>query len=188
VPAKSGFGLLPVIPAARVQFTGTPFSKHSLAAIARQPYQTDGPCEIYRLARMIKDPYEVSIVLDRDYSSRFRKLLESGPIWAIDSPANREVAEEIWKEFPSRDHLDGITIFTNGKGASPEEAFIAEFDTIDMHHGVYSDAPPYTIARAIGISFTGKLRAVLSSYGFDSFATTDDGFRATRPLPSIDNR
>jgi len=141
VPAKSGFGLLPVIPAARVQFTGTPFSKHSLAAIARQPYQTDGPCEIYRLARMIKDPYEVSIVLDRDYSSRFRKLLESGPIWAIDSPANREVAEEIWKEFPSRDHLDGITIFTNGKGASPEEAFIAEFDTIDMHHGVYSAAP-----------------------------------------------
>jgi hypothetical protein len=114
--------------------------------------------------------------------------LESGPIWAVDSPANREVAQEIWKEFPSRDHLDGITIFITGKGASPEEAFIAEFDTIDMHHGVYSAAPPYTIARAIGTSLTDKLRAVLSPYGFDSFAITDEGFRATRPLPSIEDR
>jgi hypothetical protein len=72
----------------------------------------------------------------------------------------------------------GITIFT-GKGASPEEAFIAEFDTIDMHHGVYSSAPPYAIARAIGISLTDELRAVLSPYGFDSFAITDEGFGAT---------
>jgi hypothetical protein len=70
---------------------------------------------------MIRVPYEIFIVLDRDYGSRLRKLLESGPIWAVNSPANREVAQEIWKEFPSRDHLDGITIFTIGKGASPEK-------------------------------------------------------------------
>jgi hypothetical protein len=136
---------------------------------------------------MIRDPYEVSIVVDRDYGSRLRELLESGPVWAIDSQANREVAQEIWKEFASRDHLDGITIFATGK-TSPEEAFVAEFDTIDIHHGVYSAGPPYTIARTIGTSLTDRLRAVLSSYGFDSFTTTDEGFKATRPLPSIEGR
>ena len=137
---------------------------------------------------MIRDPYEVFIVLDRDYGFRLRKLSESGPVWAVDSPANRGVAQEIWKEFPSRDHLDGITIFTAGEGTSPEEAFIVEFDTIDLHHGVYSAAPPYTIARVIGTSLTDKLRAVLSPYGFDSFTIMDEGFRATRPLPSREDR
>ena len=137
---------------------------------------------------MIRDPYEVSIVLDCNYGSRLQKLLESGPIWAIDSPANREVAQEIWTELPSQDHLDGITIFTAGKGASSEEAFIAEFDTIDMHHGVYSAVPPYTIVRVIGTFLNDKLKTVLSTYGFDSFAITEEGFRATRPLPSIQGR
>jgi hypothetical protein len=133
---------------------------------------------------MNREPYEVFIVLDCDYGSRLLKLLESGPIWAVDSPANRGVAQEIWKEFPSRGHLEGITLFTTAKGASPEEVFIDEFDTIDLHHGVYSAALPYTIACAIGTPLTDKLRAVLSPYGFDSFAVTDEGFRATRPLPS----
>lgn len=137
---------------------------------------------------MILDPYEVFIVLDRDYGFRLRRLLKSGPIWALDSPVNREVAQEIWKDPPSRDHLDGITIFSAGTGTAPEEAFIAEFNTIDMHHGVYSAAPPYTIAHIVGISLTDKLRAVLSPYGFDSFEVTDEGFRAMRPIPSSEDR
>jgi hypothetical protein len=137
---------------------------------------------------MNRDAYEVSIVLDRDYGSRLRGLLESGPVWAVDSPANRNVAQEIWKEFPSRSHLDGITIFSTGEVASHEEALIAEFDTIDMHHGIYSADPPYTIVRVIGNSLTVGLRAVLSPYGFDSFAITDEGFRASRPLPQTARR
>jgi hypothetical protein len=136
---------------------------------------------------MIRVPYEVFIVLDRDYGSRLRKLLESGPIWAVNSPANREVAQEIWKEFPSRDHLDGITIFTIGKGASPEKDSSLNSTRL-ICITAFIRLPPYTIARAIGTSLTDKLRAVLSPYGFDSFAITDEGFRAIRPLPSIEDR
>jgi hypothetical protein len=117
-----------------------PFCRHSLAVVARRPEPDEQPAWDLTSWTMIRNPYENSIVLDRDYGARLRKLLESGPIWAIDAPANREVAQETWEEFPSRDHTDGITIFI-GKGASPEEAFIAEFDMIDLHHGVYSAVP-----------------------------------------------
>jgi hypothetical protein len=105
---------------------------------------------LYKIAKSPRQAVEQT--KDRDYGPRLRGLLESGPVWAIDSPANRDVAQEIWQEFPSRGLLDGITIFSTEEVASHEEALIAKFDTIDMHHGIYSADPPYTIVRVMGAS------------------------------------
>ena len=88
----------------------------------------------------------------------FRGLLDSGPVWAIDSPVNRAVSQKFWGEFPSRDHLDGLRIFKTVEDASPEEALIAELDTIDMHHGIYSAYAPYTIICVLGTSLTAGIR------------------------------
>src|ERR1700733_2183563 len=47
--------------------------------------------------------------LGRSYGKLMRDLLNAGPVWAVDSPANRDCAEQLWAKFPARDHLDGAS-------------------------------------------------------------------------------
>lgn len=89
-------------------------------------------------------PYRVFVVLDRDYGQRLAELAETGPVWIVDTPANRSVAQEIWAARPNRSHLDGVTTFKAPKDASSEDILIDELDTIDLHHGTHSASPPYT--------------------------------------------
>jgi hypothetical protein len=138
------------------------------------------------LFSMNSGSYSVSIVLDRDHGSLLRELLKGGPVWAVDSPANRDCAQRLWAEFPARNHLDGITVFKAAEDRSPEQTLIDEIVTIDEHHGVYSADPPYTAIRVVGSTLTQRVREVLGTFGFDSFTLTDEGFQAVRPLPPSD--
>ena len=124
--------------------------------------------------------YSVSIVLDRSYGKLLRDLLNAGPVWAVDSPANRDCAEQLWAKFPARDHLDGVTVLKAAEDRSPEQILIDEIATIDLHHGVHSANPPYTAIRVVGSTLTQQGREVLATFGFDSFTLTDEGFRAVR--------
>lgn len=127
-------------------------------------------------------PYSVSVVLDRSFGSRLSDLLATGPVWIVDSPVNRAVAEKLWAQFPSRSHLEGATTFKAEEADSPEEMLIGHLGTIDLHHGFYSADPPYTVLEIVGTPLTARIEAALSDLGFDSFAATSDGFRAVRPL------
>jgi hypothetical protein len=130
------------------------------------------------------DPYRVTVVLDREYGERLSQLIAQGPVWVVDTPTNRAVAQKIWSADPNRSHLDGITTFKTGSASSPEDALLCELDTIDLHHGVHSANPPYTVVEVIGTSISDRLRCELSQFGFDQFEATPQGFRAMRPLPS----
>lgn len=132
--------------------------------------------------RVSSEPYSVSVVLDRDYGLRLCELLRLGSVWAVESPTNRNIAQEIWRENPSRSHLDGLTIFSATEGSTSEQILIDELENVDLHHGHYSADPPYTILRVIGAQLTDEVRGMLSELGFDAFETTDGGFEATRPL------
>lgn len=125
-------------------------------------------------------PYSVSVVLDRAFGSRLSELL--GPVWIVDSPVNRAIAEELRTQFPTRNHLDGVTTFKAGETDSPEEMLIANLGTIDLHHGFYSADPPYTALEVVGVGLTPTIAAALEDFGFDSFLVTTVGFRAIRPL------
>src|ERR1700694_3712935 len=102
------------------------------------------------LISMSNTPFTVSVVVDRDCGPCIRELLEIGPVWVIDSETNRESAQEIWAAFPDRDHLDGVTVFNAEGDQPPAQILIDQMDTIDMHHGVYSADPAYTVVRVIG--------------------------------------
>jgi len=105
-------------------------------------------------------PYTVSIVLDHHFGQRVREVHQRGPVWAVDSLANRECAKQLWSEFPTHDHLNGVTIFKPGEGQSPEEILIDHIGTIDEHHGIYSADPPYTIISVVGGTLTPEVRDV----------------------------
>jgi hypothetical protein len=129
------------------------------------------------------EPYRVFVVLDRDYGQRLSELAKDGPVWIVDTPANRTVAQKIWVAAPNRSHLQGITTFKFPEGSSSEDILINELDTIDLHHGTYSANPPYTVIEVMGVGISDKVKESLGEFGFDQFETMPDGFRATRPLP-----
>jgi hypothetical protein len=130
------------------------------------------------------EAYRVLVVLDRDYGEGLSTLVQRGPVWIVDTPSNRAAAEKIWAADPNRSHLDGVTTFKFGADRSPEDIFINELETIDLHHGIYSANPPYTVIEAIGTGISEKLEGKLSELGFNQFEATAQGFRALRPLPS----
>jgi hypothetical protein len=135
------------------------------------------------LSSMSSGSNSVSIVLDRSYGTLLRDLLNTGPVWAVDSPANRDCAQQLWAEFPARNYLDGVTVFKAAEDRSPEQILIDEMATIDLHHGVHSANPPCTAIRVVGSTLTQQGREVLATFGFDCFTLTDEGFRAVRLLP-----
>lgn len=130
------------------------------------------------------DPYRVFVVLDREYGKRLIELAVKEPVWIVDTPTNRHVAQEIWAADPNRSDLDGVTTFKVDGDCSPEDGLIGELGTIDLHHGIYSANPPYTIIEVIGANISERIKEEFSRFGFDQFDATPQGFRAVRLLPS----
>jgi hypothetical protein len=136
---------------------------------------------------VMSEIYCVFVVLDGDYGERLSSLADAGPVWIIDTHPNRVAAQKFWNANPNRNHLDGVTAFKFPQGNSTEDILINELETIDLHHGIYSANPPYTVLEAIGVSLSDKLRAKFSEFDFNRFEVTAQGFRASRPLPVVRN-
>jgi hypothetical protein len=123
--------------------------------------------------------YRLFVVLDRDYGPRLTELAQSGPVWIVDTPANRNAARRIWNAaVPGT--FESVTTFTFGEGSSFEDVLINELPTIAEHHGLYSGNPPYTMMEVIGTEISEKIKDALARFGFDQFEPTPLGFRAIR--------
>jgi hypothetical protein len=126
-------------------------------------------------------PYKVFVVVDREFGERLSNLVQGVPVWIVDTQTNKPVVERLWKERPDEGHLTGITTFNDLASLSPEDSFLSHLDTIELHHGVYSADPPYTILEVFGTQLTDNAKSVLSEYGFDRFQITSAGFVTSRP-------
>ena len=126
-----------------------------------------------------RSPYRVRVVVDPHFGQRLTTLPLGEPVWIIDSDENTHVAREAWKQRPnSNDHLTGITTFRSVAGYDAEEELIAQLGPIDLHHGVYSADPPYSILEVVGCTASAKLRDALAGYGFAIEESSPNGFRA----------
>jgi hypothetical protein len=135
---------------------------------------------------MTDRPYVVTVIVDPNYGERLADLPLGRPVWIVDTPMNRLVTERLWAESADSSHLTGMTIFTWNAAAGREATLIDELDTVDLHHGVHSADPPYTVLEVVGTPLTQKIKDALSEFGFDEFDATAEGFRAVRPLRSRD--
>jgi len=148
-----------------------------------EPDYFDRPDPEVEHGRPMSEPYRVFVVVDRDYGQQLEKLVAEGPVWIVDTPANRDVARRIWAAEPERTYLESVTTFKFVEGSSSEDILVHELDTIDDHHGVDSANPPYTIIEVIGTGISKRVQDELAVFGFDRFEPTSEGFRAIRPLP-----
>jgi hypothetical protein len=132
---------------------------------------------------MVGIPYKVYVVVEREFGEQLANLAPGVPVWIVNTPPNRAVAQRLWKERNRRDHLTGITTFNDLESSSPEDLLVSELDTIDLHHGSHSANPPYTILEVLGAPLSDRIKAELSQYGFDEFQPNAEGFSAVRPVP-----
>ena len=126
-------------------------------------------------------PYKVVVVVDREFGEKLSELEQGVPVWIVDTPTNKPVAERFWKKRPNEGHLTGITTFNDLPSLSREESLLSRLDTIELHHGAYSADPPYTVLEVFGTQLTDNAKGVLSEYGFDKFQITSTGFVTSRP-------
>jgi hypothetical protein len=128
--------------------------------------------------------YRVFVVLDTEYGERLEELNSAGPVWIVDIPKNREAAHKIWDVDPNRSHLHGITTFKINGDSSREENLLNELDTIDLHHGIYSADPAYTVLEIVGVRMNERIKTELAKFGFNQFEEEAACFRAIHPLPN----
>jgi len=131
-------------------------------------------------------PYTVYVVVDREFGDRLSELAADVPVWIVNTTLNRTAAQSLGKERKHEDHLRGVTTFEGSESSSPEDLLVSQIDTIDLHHGIYSASPPYTIFEVLGAPLSDRIKAELSKFGFTEFSATRKGFCASRPLPSTE--
>ena len=124
----------------------------------------------------------VCIIVDPDIGERLSSLAMSMPVWIADTDANRETVRRFNGERDGRpaSHtgIGQISTFRVGPSDSPAESVIAILLAVDLHHGRYSQSPPYYALEIIGATATKELRHAVAEYGMETIVETAEGFRA----------
>jgi hypothetical protein len=124
-------------------------------------------------------PYRVRVVVDPTFGERITGLPPYEPVWVVESPTNTPVAKRLWDERPGRNHLTGITTFRAG-AQTGEDLLLDIIGTVDLHHGVHSADPPYSVVQVHGVKLSPAVEQAFRDLSFSHFQTTGDGFVATR--------
>jgi hypothetical protein len=116
----------------------------------------------------------VAIVVDPAFGDRLSSLADQMPVWIADTPRNRPIAELL------RSHAgSNITTFRVA-GDDAAEWCRAILPHVELHHGKYSQSPPFDSIEVFGAGATPNLRDAFSEYGFTISSERPDGFRAVR--------
>ena len=129
--------------------------------------------------------YTVGIVVDTHFGSRIEQLAQKMPIWVVDTPVNRAAAEQFWRKNSSFTHMQEVTTFKVDLDGTPNDWCCAILLTVDLHHGEYSQNPPYRSVVVIGTDLSADLRAIFENYGFRDFREEGQGFRCSAEKTSV---
>jgi len=129
---------------------------------------------------MADAPNTVTIVVDPEFGERLCAVAKETPVWIVDTPLNRAAVEVAWN--PEQHLPNGVTTFRVEPNSTPEEWCAKILGTVDLHHGEYSQDPPYAVVEVIGTPLTNRLRQAFSEYELNAFAERVSGFRASRSI------
>jgi len=127
-------------------------------------------------------PYRVHVVVDPNFGESIHNLPIDEPGWVVDSQDNRLVIQSLWNEHKATNHHGGITLFKFDGDDTPEDWFVSELSTIDLHHGEFSHDPQYSVLNVIGITWSHRVQKELNKFGFKLQKLTQEGFIAMRKV------
>ena len=115
----------------------------------------------------------VYIVVDPSFGDRLQ-VLAGQAVWIADTPGNRAAVTQVRASGAS------VTTFKVREGDSAESWCEAIVGVVDLHHGQYSQVPPYSAVQVIGASPESDLVALFAEYGLTHWRATEDGFSVNR--------
>jgi hypothetical protein len=107
------------------------------------------------------------IVFDEDYSSQLEKLAFHTPVWLVDTPANRNAAEQAWHAAIEWPHIT-VTLFRR-----------QEWETL-LEQIAFQEKRPVESMEIIGEPLSDAAENAFRAAGFDRFDYTDRGFRVKK--------
>ena len=123
---------------------------------------------------------KVTLVLDRNYGAELSSVPRDRHIWLIESSANRDAAANYRAAQEPSASENSVTTFKARDDDSGSETCLKMLDTIDLHHGLYSAGPQYSVLEIVGAPLCRSVRGAIEALGFSRFELTADGFRALR--------
>jgi|SRR4030095_14875329 hypothetical protein len=124
--------------------------------------------------------YVVAVVLDTEFGEQLLALASRMPVWIVDTPTNCAAAQRCWDLNARQTHLGGVTTFKIDQAQSPETWLLDILANVDLHHGQYSQNPPYRAVEVFGAKLTSELRDAFAQFGLVEFAQRSGGFVATK--------
>jgi HEAT repeat protein len=127
----------------------------------------------------------VALIVDPEFGDRLVPLASRMPVWVVETPANRDAVLRLRSQKHDMDPAKPvITTFKVPAGISVEEACLGVLADIELHHGEYSQKPPYFVLEVFGVEATQRIQAALRDLAFFRFiAGRNDGFTAKKQDP-----
>ena|SRR3989442_15403212 len=116
---------------------------------------------------------KVHLIVAPDYGELLASLPSGEPAWVADTPPNKTVIQRMWSQ-----KWEGITSFQVAPTATPEDWVLSILGQVELHHGEYSQSPPYSALQVVGTGLSQRLREEFEIYGFKQFEDAPDGFLA----------
>ncbi len=124
------------------------------------------------------DSTEIVIVLDPELDEgSLWTILSRFPVWAVDSPHNRKIAEQYWPSSSAPMTERGISLFSVENNAAREHNLGVSLELVDDHHNEWAASPAYNAVRVVGIDVTPQVLRTCEEFGFSRIEPTPDGFR-----------
>jgi hypothetical protein len=120
----------------------------------------------------------VTLIVGSEFAGDLLSLALSSHVWISDKAVDIKEVRRIWENRTYKKGKGSLTTFIACE--SPEDSVADMLLTIDLHHGEYSQEPPWHIITVIGAQPTHEIREILSSLGVDSVEETADGFCGQR--------
>ncbi len=121
----------------------------------------------------------VAIVVDPDFGDRLNSIAERMPVWVADTPGNAAAIKRLFREL-RRTGEGSVTSFIVDKKAHPTSVLPATIESVNLHHGMYSQDPPYRQIKVYGVwpgDLTNNVLEELRQIGPYTLRGTPFGFR-----------
>ena len=131
---------------------------------------------------LIIDPKHVpvAVVLDPEYGEALRRLVPLMPVWVIQSSRNRAETDAIWGAKPKLPGSDRLTLLSADPDANSREQSLSDIlSDVDLHHGPYSQAPPYNSVFVVGAREEEIPREALATCLLTEVTILDEGVLVT---------
>lgn len=107
----------------------------------------------------------IAVVFTPDFADSLERVAFHTPVWLVDTPANRNAAEDAWRRAVEWPHIS-VTLFR-------EDDWRVLLDQIALRER-------FDVVEAIGAPLTPATREALDAAGFVRVEETATGFRARR--------